>query len=73
MKNLEICIQPSAQRHILDIWNRIVLDNPEASDRFLRSVDSTLEMLSIFPALGIKTSRPIYRIKTVPGYERYLL
>lgn len=71
-------LKEQARKDLEHILQRIDLDNPEASRRFLDAFYKALDVLYEFPLLGPLHHHPSLRsrdirTKTIGGYENYLI
>ncbi len=44
--------RPQAALDILDIWDHIAADNPEAADRWVDQIDATFDLMATQPLMG---------------------
>ncbi len=49
---IQIFKSPQYERDMLEIWDHIAQHNPEAADRVVVAVETTIELLSDFPSIG---------------------
>lgn len=56
---------PAAKADVADIWRRIALDNFDAAERWLTTLDSKITLLAEFPGLGP------FRESLGPGLQSY--
>lgn len=49
----KIFITPAAENDLINIWNYIARDNPEAADRTFQAAEETLELLAEMPGIGV--------------------
>jgi plasmid stabilization system protein ParE len=67
----EYGFHPEAETDLVELWEYIAADNPDAADRVLDEIVAELEKLSVFPDSGHRrpdlTSRPL-RFWTVRDY-----
>jgi addiction module RelE/StbE family toxin len=52
-KKFKIEYLPIAQSDLLDIFEYIFLDNPDAAEQFVNKIDKSIQKLESFPELGV--------------------
>lgn len=55
-----------AEQDYREIWRYIAADNPDAADRFLRKIDSKLELFAKYPAMGTARDKLLPGVRSFP-------
>ena len=70
---MRLRISEPAREDLLEIWQHIASDNPEAAARLMRSFKETFEKLLRFPNLGRERPELVIGIRSFPVGKYHIL
>jgi toxin ParE1/3/4 len=63
---MKLRISEPAREDLLEIWQHVAANNPEAAERWMRSLKETFEKLVDFPSLGRERPELAIGIRSFP-------